>query len=508
MLRLASRHECPCHVLYCAFRWASNCFFPFRALGGRRLYKMVTSTIKDTVRAENGAPTGKTSIRVRPISMPSPRGVFLAAELAMLSAAMLAALWHDATFGTSILIGCCALAVYLKALDRSIVRSSRARFQRDLAEALCWGTGAGMLILHAFPMLGSGTETAFAGLASAALLPVVLRPVLRQLTVRKKLVESVLIVGNGKLAGKLHRVLATSNSAPEQQRTGNLLRFPGSLAESGCVTDFSQLPDILQRERISRVILAEEDEQSRARLAATLVAPRLGGLLVNDAVDYYEQVFGKIWIDALTPEWLVYTGGFKRSRFSIFVKRCFDVLSAALLLVLASPVLLLIAIAIKLESAGPVLFRQVRTGLNGKTFVMYKFRSMRHDAEFHAGPVWAKERDERVTLIGGLLRRFHLDEIPQTLNVLRGEMSFVGPRPERPYFVERLTREIPFYNLRHCVKPGITGLAQVGYRYGASVEDAVEKLQYDLYYAKHWSCLSDAGILLETLALVLSGEGR
>lgn len=470
---------------------------------------LVTSTLQDTVRAEAGAPTGKASLRVRPISVPSPRGVFFAAELALLSAALLAALWHSVAFGSSILIACCALAVHFKQLDKSIVRSSKARFGRDLAEALCWGTAAGMAVVHVFPMLGSGMAAALAGLPPAALLPLALRPVLRQLTVRKRLVESTLIVGNGRLAEKLHQALATSDadSAPKPQPRG-LLRFPSGLGESGCTTDVSQLPELLQREQITRVILAEEDAQSRTRLAATLVAPRLGGLVVNDAVDYYEQVFGKIWIDALTAEWFVYTRGFRRARFSMFFKRCFDLFCAVLLLTLAAPVLLLVAIAIKLESAGPVLFRQVRVGLNGKTFVIYKFRSMRQDAEFHAGPAWAKERDDRATRIGAWLRRLHIDEIPQAINVLRGEMSFVGPRPERPYFVDRLAQEIPYYNFRHCVKPGITGLAQVRYRYGASVEDAVEKLQYDLYYAKHWSCLFDAGLLMETLALVLTGKGR
>jgi sugar transferase (PEP-CTERM system associated) len=471
--------------------------------------QILTRKIKDTTtRVEAGSSAGSTSLRVRLVSMPSPRGVFLAAELALLGAAMLAAVWRGATFGTSILIGCCALAVYLKALDRSIIRSSKARFWRDLGESLCWGTGAGMLILHFFPMLGSGTAAALAGLPAAALLPVCMRPVLRHLTVRRKLVESTLIVGNGRLAEKLHQALTVCDAAPGQQRSSGLLHFPGSLAESPCVTDFSELPEILQRERISRVIVAEEDAQSRTKLAAALVAPRLGGLRVSDAVDYYEYVFGKIWIDALTAEWFVYTRGFGRSRVKILVKRCVDVFLAILLLLLVAPLLPLIAIAIKLGSAGPVLFRQVRVGLNGKTFVIYKFRSMRQDAEFHAGPAWAKERDERATRIGRLLRRSHLDEIPQAINVLRGEMSFVGPRPERPYFVDRLAQEIPYYNLRHYVKPGITGLAQVKYRYGASVEDAVEKLQYDLYYAKHWSYVSDAGILLQTVDLILFGKGR
>jgi lipopolysaccharide/colanic/teichoic acid biosynthesis glycosyltransferase len=164
--------------------------------------------------------------------------------------------------------------------------------------------------------------------------------------------------------------------------------------------------------------------------------------------------------------------------------------------------------AIKLDSPGPVLFRQIRVGLHGETFVIYKFRSMRQDAELETGPVWTGERDERVTRVGRLLRKFRLDEILQAINVLHGEMSLVGPRPERPYFVDRLEQQIPFYNLRHYVKPGITGWAQIMYRYGASVEDAHEKLQYDLYYAKHKSLGFDAGILLKTIRIVLFGRGR
>jgi exopolysaccharide biosynthesis polyprenyl glycosylphosphotransferase len=467
---------------------------------------MPLSITEDAIWTEASARREKPSLRVRRFSASRPRGVFLAAELALLGVAILGAIWKGVTFGAPILIGCCAVAVYLKAMDRSIVSSSKARFFRDLGIALCCGTGVGMLILHTFPMLGSGTEAALGGLPLAGLLPVVLRPVLRHLTTREKLVESTLIVGNGKLAEKLHQAL--SNSSPVRSglnQPGGVLCFPGGHGESGRLTDFSQLPAILLRERISRVVVAEQDPQNRTRLAATLVAPRMGGLRVSDAVDYYEHFFGKIWIDALTSEWFVYTGGFKSSRVSIFVKRCFDVLFAALLLVLSSPLLLLVAIAIKLESAGPAFFRQERVGLGGKTFVIYKFRSMGQDAEVRGGPAWSKEGDARVTRIGGLLRKLHLDEIPQTINVLRGEMSFVGPRPERPYFVDRLAQEIPYYNLRHHVKPGITGLAQVKYRYGASVEDSIEKLQYDLYYAKHWSYVCDARIILQTAELLLFG---
>jgi len=189
-------------------------------------------------------------------------------------------------------------------------------------------------------------------------------------------------------------------------------------------------------------------------------------------------------------------------------RAAFDLIFAVLLLVLTAPLMVIVAIAIRLDSRGPVLFRQVRVGQDGKTFVIYKFRSMREDAEFKSGPAWATERDERITRVGRFLRKFRLDELPQAINVLRGEMSVVGPRPERPYFVDRLIEEIPFYDIRHYAKPGITGWAQVMYAYGASVEDAHQKLQYDIHYVKHRSMVCDLMILCRTVKIVLFGRGR
>ncbi len=460
--------------------------------------------IKDTTWAEVNASPRETMVRVRPYSVARTRRLFLAAEFALLGAALLEALLTGATFEAPILIACCGTAFYLKALDRSIVQSATPRFWRELSEALCWGTIAGLLLLLILPALGFRTLPVVAGFLLAGALPVTLRPVFGRLIANKKLVERVLIVGNGEVAEKLHETLAIDSLTSGQEPSG-ILRFPDDLTGRGGMTDFSRLQDILSRDRISRVIVAEQDPQNRAKLAAALAPARIRGLMINDAVDYYEQMFGKIWIDSLTPEWFVYTSGFRHSKVS---KRCFDIVFALLLLILAAPLLLLIAIAIKLDSAGPALFRQVRVGLNGKTFVVYKFRSMRQDAECHGGPVWAAVCDPRVTRIGRWLRKFRLDELPQALNVLRGEMSWVGPRPERPFFVDRLAREIPFYNFRHYVKPGVTGWAQVMYRYGASVEDAIEKLQFDLYYAKHRSWLCDVEILLRTVKIVLFGRGR
>jgi exopolysaccharide biosynthesis polyprenyl glycosylphosphotransferase len=282
----------------------------------------------------------------------------------------------------------------------------------------------------------------------------------------------------------------------------------GTSTDRGVTVDLAELNQWVARNQISRVVIAELDGQRRERLADALLDSRLRGLQVSDAADFYEEVSGKIWAEALNSQWFVYTDGFKRSPAGARLKRCFDVAFALLLILFAAPLLLLVAIAVKFDSVGPVLFRQVRVGLHGKTFIIYKFRSMRHDAELAAGPTWTAPCDERVTRVGRLLRMFRLDEMPQAFNVLIGDMSIVGPRPERPYFVHRLEQEIPFYNLRHYLKPGITGWAQVMYRYGASVEDACEKLQYDFYYAKHKSFRCDAAILLKTVRIVLCGRGR
>src|SRR5258706_4585792 len=245
----------------------------------RRMH-MPIGTIKNTTWAEASASPRQIALRVRPHSVARPRGVFLGTELTLLAAAVLEAVWKGATFEVPILIGCCAVAFYLKALDRSIADSTTSQFCSDLCEALCWGTAAGMLLLYAFPALGSRTGAAVAGVLLAGLLPLALRPLLRPIVAHNKLVEGMLIVGNGQLAAKLYQALTIGDSS---QRSSSLLHFPGGPA-SGGITDFSCLPGILLRDRISRVIVAEQDAHNRSRLAATLVGPRLAGLRVNDAV--------------------------------------------------------------------------------------------------------------------------------------------------------------------------------------------------------------------------------
>src|SRR5215472_7446625 len=244
------------------------------------------------------------------------------------------------------------------------------------------------------------------------------------------------------------------------------------------------------------------------KTARTEIIKRLFDVTVEDWPTFYEKATGKILVTELRPSWLIFADGFVKTARTEIIKRLFDVTLASMGLILASPLMALAAIAIKLESPGPVLYRQPRSGQNGCVFILNKFRSMRRDAEQGTGAVWAKEADPRVTRVGAILRRTRLDELPQLINVLLGHMSFIGPRPERPEFVQSLQWEIPYYMKRLSVKPGLTGWAQVRYRYGASVEDSLEKLQYDLYYIKNLSLFLDLLILLNTVQVVLFARGR
>jgi sugar transferase (PEP-CTERM system associated) len=264
---------------------------------------------------------------------------------------------------------------------------------------------------------------------------------------------------------------------------------------------YSDVDDIVRRERIDQVVVAVRDRRKQLPLEE-LLRVRIRGVEVIEEAKVHEEIAGKIPVQDLRPSWLIFGAGFSNSWARGHSKRLFDVAAACLGLLLSAPLSLLVALAIKLESPGPVLFRQKRVGQGGEEFTIYKFRSMRVDAEKDGKPVWATAQDPRVTRIGRFARKTRLDEIPQMWNVLQGTMSFVGPRPERLFFVEQLRERIPFYDQRHAVKPGITGWAQVRYGYGADESDAVEKLRHDMFYIKHHSILFDLRILLETVRVV------
>ena len=231
------------------------------------------------------------------------------------------------------------------------------------------------------------------------------------------------------------------------------------------------------------------------------------GVRVLDLSSFYERAVGQLRLDSLHASWLIFGDGFRQGFTRAFVKRLFDILASSALLLLAAPVMLATAVVIALESGFPILYRQERVGQGGRLFDVIKFRSMRRDAESDGKPRWATSNDDRVTRSGRIIRKLRIDELPQLINVLRGDMSLVGPRPERPYFVDQLAREIPYYAVRHSLKPGVTGWAQVRYHYSASLEDSVQKLQYDLYYVKNHTLFLDIVILFETVGVVVTGEG-
>jgi sugar transferase (PEP-CTERM system associated) len=284
-------------------------------------------------------------------------------------------------------------------------------------------------------------------------------------------------------------------------------REPALVPESRIVRRFPSVAEAARSLRVDEVIVAVREQRGGVLPMDDLLACRLSGVPVTNLVGFMERAKGIVPLESLKASWLIYGDGFRQGRVRSFIKRAFDVVVSATLLVLAAPVMVLAAIAIMLESPGPVIYRQQRVGRAGLTFDVLKFRSMRVDAEGDGTPRWAATNDDRVTWVGRLLRRARIDELPQLVNVLKGEMSFVGPRPERPYFVAQLGQSIPFYALRLSVKPGITGWAQVRHAYCASVEDTAKKLEYDLYYVKNHSLFLDLVILLETVRVVLFGEG-
>jgi sugar transferase (PEP-CTERM system associated) len=268
-----------------------------------------------------------------------------------------------------------------------------------------------------------------------------------------------------------------------------------------------RLVDLVREHRINEIIVAVREQRGGGVPMEQLLDCRIGGVPIMDLAAFYERAKAEVPVDSLKASWLVYGDGFVQGGLRQASKRVFDVASSSLLLILAAPVMLLTALVIRLDSPGPVLYRQERVGLGGRSFQCIKFRSMRTDAEKDGIARWATKNDSRITRVGAFIRKTRIDELPQLFSVLAGEMSMVGPRPERPSFVAQLREQIPYYDLRHTVKPGLTGWAQVRYAYGASLEDARKKHQFDLYYVKNNSVLLDLQVLIETVSVVLFREG-
>lgn len=316
----------------------------------------------------------------------------------------------------------------------------------------------------------------------------------------------VLVLGAGLRAERLQKL----SERPESGFTivGYVAMTSSQTVVAGATSrdEIDNLTSYVESLRATEVVLALEERRNALPLA-DLLRIKTTGVHVNDFSTFIERETGRVDLDTVNPSWLIFSDGFSSGRaVSSFAKRVFDLLASGLLLLLSAPVIALFALLVKLDSKGPAFFRQTRVGLFGQTFDVIKLRSMRTDAEA-GGAQWAQKDDPRVTRLGKFIRLTRIDELPQTWSVLKGEMSFVGPRPERPEFVSALEEQLPYYAERHMVKPGITGWAQINYPYGASIEDSRHKLEYDLYYAKNYTPFLDLLILLQTLRVVLWHEG-
>jgi len=366
------------------------------------------------------------------------------------------------------------------------------------------------IIYFLFPSAMIGRWVFFISLVFLLLFLVSWR-LLYSLVLRRKLfAERAIILGFGELARDiLHEVENGKNLSydisslivkEKNQETNN--QFRGITIHTG----FDNINEIAEAENAKNIIVGL-DEKRGILPYEELLKCKVRGINIIDGESFYERITGKLLVERINPSWLIFSDGFVKSRISRATKRLVGLLLSTFMLVLFSPLILLVCVAIKLDSRGPVLFSQERVGEYGKTYTLYKFRSMRANAEKKSGPVWASENDPRVTRVGKIIRKLRIDELPQLWNVFKGNMSFVGPRPERPVFVEKLKKTIPYYNERASVKPGVTGWAQVKYPYGACEKDALEKLKYDLYYIKNMSALLDLIVIFHTAKIVLLGRG-
>ena len=391
-------------------------------------------------------------------------------------------------------------AYYAGAYELHSMMNARAVFGRWL-QALLVASVILWVFFYAFRPLEIGRGIFIPAIALSAVALPTWRLLYNRVSSNAGFYRRALILGNGELAREIAFMI---RSAPDLglDLVGMLARDRHQVdPRDGTVGTYAELRDIVLREDVRFIVVAYPDRRGTLPVEQ-LLEVKFRGVEVEEGVNFYERIAGKIFVRELKPSQLIFAEGFTARPTTRRLKRILDVAVAALGLVIAAPLMLLTALAIKIDSPGPILYKQVRAGEFGRLFTILKFRSMRTDAEKN-GAQFAKENDDRVTLVGRFIRKTRLDELPQLFNVLRGDMSMVGPRPERPIFIEQLDQQVPFFRQRLYVKPGLTGHAQVRCKYGASAEDMVEKLQYDLYYIKSYSLLFDLSIMLDTVKVVL-----
>lgn len=400
------------------------------------------------------------------------------------------------------------LPLYYFGLYNIKIFSNNLQFILRLFSALGVSSISLYIIYYFFPQLIIGSEIFFLSLGPMVTVMIVWRFFYKYLINNKMFNQKTLIIGTGSLAKQITRTIL------ERRDTGfEVIGFITDdpkkvglpLVNPSIIGDYSTLSELVRREKPQRIIVALNEYRGKFP-QAQLLDFKMQGIAIEDGINFYEHLTGRLHIKHLRPSALIFSEGFKKPKTLLLLKRSTELFISIIALILSLPLILLISLAIVVDSRGPVFYRQERVGKDNQNFSLLKFRSMLVNAETN-GPVWASEKDHRITRVGHWLRKLRLDEIPQMINVLKGDMSFVGPRPERPYFVEQLKKEIPYYDRRHSIKPGVTGWAQIKYPYGASINDALEKLNYDFYYIKNLSFLLDLIIIFETIKVVLFGKG-
>jgi sugar transferase (PEP-CTERM system associated) len=370
--------------------------------------------------------------------------------------------------------------------------------------------GAGCIILgviyYSLPEMIIPSRVFWTGYLIICVLILIWRSIYYFVLRKRMFVQEIVVLGTGKLAEDISKEIEGKHNSPYR-----ILAFIGEQRAiynpkgAPFFSDIDEMERACSRGHIERIVVALDDRRGTTPIK-TLLKYKMRGAVVEQGISFYERATGRLLVENMEPSSIIFSAGFSFSKWQYMLKRVVDILLSLLILLLSSPLLFISAIIIKIESPGPVLYSQDRVGTNNRPFRVHKLRSMRQDAEQN-GAVWAREDDDRVTRFGRISRKFRIDELPQLWNVLKGDMSLVGPRPERPVFVQQLAEKIPFYLLRHDVKPGITGWAQVCYPYGASEEDALRKLEYDLYYIKNLSIAMDLLVVFMTVKTVLRKKG-
>ena len=403
----------------------------------------------------------------------------------------------------------CLAAFYLFDLYDFLMMHDRRELVLRLVQALGLAWVALAFSFYTFPGLMLGRGISLIALPLALGLMVSWRISIHWFLGHPDFGERILIVGSGNLAVEVAREVLNRPDAGYRivGFVGNDAELLGkSLINPRVIGLTEQLDQIVKRENIDRIVVAMGERRGQLPTNKLLQLSLAGQVNIEEGASFYERITGRVSLNMLRPSWLIFTGRGRQKKVAGLARTAVHWFIALVGAILSLPIVIVTAIFIKLESRGPVFYRQERVGKNGRTFVLAKFRSMRVDAE-QDGPVWASKRDSRTTRVGRIIRKIRVDEIPQFWNILKGEMSFVGPRPERPHFVAQLAEEIPFYEQRHLIAPGLTGWAQIKYPYGASIEDARQKLQYDLFYIKNHSLVLDAIVMFETIKIILFGRG-